>query len=98
VQMIFGLHGIALPRDAKDQFLSGAEVKFAAAQAGDLAFFAKPGAGITHVGMCAGDGRVLHASGRVRLDALTEAGIAANQSIETPYSLAGLRRVLPIGV
>ncbi|MGH7649574.1 MAG: C40 family peptidase, partial [Gemmatimonadaceae bacterium] len=65
VQSVFGLHGIALPRDARDQAERGAAVEAGEAlgrlAAGDLAFFSDRGDGpITHVGIALGESRLVH--------------------------------------
>jgi gamma-D-glutamyl-L-lysine dipeptidyl-peptidase len=62
VQSIFGLHGIPLPRDAKDQAACGADVGgLDAVMAGDLLFFSDRADGrITHVALALGDRRIVH--------------------------------------
>ena len=78
VRLLFGLEGIALPRDARDQFAALEEwvrpVDPARIRLGDLVFFGSPGGGIDHVGIGAGGrpGRMVHASGLVRLSSLAE--------------------------
>lgn len=53
--------GVAVPRDADDQAASGDPVPVAAAEAGDLVFFTRPGDRAPHhVGVWAGDGSMLH--------------------------------------
>ncbi len=42
---------------------------------GDLAFFKNSEGRIVHVGIALGDDRIIHASGRVRVDHLDEDGI-----------------------
>jgi len=66
VQFAFGLHGIALPRDADEQARSGLAVQSPAA--GDLLFFGKDS--VTHVAVALGPDRFLHARGEVRINAL----------------------------
>ena len=66
VQRIYGLHGVALPRDSDQQSATGEPVEdrdWSGVRDGDLAFFAEtPGGRATHVGMLAAGGRLLHAS------------------------------------
>jgi cell wall-associated NlpC family hydrolase len=66
VQTVYGLHGIALPRDTTDQVMMGNSVGTDPRrwQAGDLVFFGR--SRVTHVGICTGRGRVIHARGFVR--------------------------------
>ena len=94
VQMIFKICGYKLKRDAKDQALQGTAVaSLAEASLGDLVFFGQP-TEITHVGICLGEGKILHANGMVREDTLTEQGIF-NEQLQTlthPFQL--IRRIL----
>jgi hypothetical protein len=65
VQSVFGLHGIALPRDARDQAERGTPVAdgrgLAALDAGDLAFFSdRDDGGITHVAVVLGAMTLVH--------------------------------------
>ncbi len=63
VQTVFGLHGIALPRDAGDQALCGVETspEAGALAAADLLFFSDRDDGrITHVAIALGHGRIVH--------------------------------------
>ncbi|MGE5480067.1 MAG: C40 family peptidase [Chloroflexota bacterium] len=53
--------GITLPRTAHQQFLHTRRVDLDDCKPGDLIFFSKGGA-ITHVGIYAGDGDLIHAS------------------------------------
>lgn len=62
VQTVFGLHGVALPRNAAQQSEIGDAVESVdKTEAGDLAFFSDTGDGvISHVGLVVGEGRVAH--------------------------------------
>jgi len=62
VHLVLRRCGVTVPRDGHDQ-AAAAPVRVDPAEAvvGDLLFFAEPGAEIHHVGICAGDGRMLHA-------------------------------------
>jgi len=69
VQSVFSLHGFQLARDSLDQFKAGSRVT--QSQPGDLWFFAFDGGPVSHVGICMGDTRMIHASetrGCVALD------------------------------
>ncbi|MGC8668011.1 MAG: NlpC/P60 family protein [Chthonomonadales bacterium] len=69
VQRLYWLCGTTIPRDAHEQAASNAfeEVDLGDAQGGDLLFFGSGTGmdreGITHVGMCLGDGRFIHSAG-----------------------------------
>ena len=73
VQTIAARHGIPLPRDARQQAralgLSRGSRRSAPewpAKPGNIAFFGAPGHPVTHVGLAANRGRLLHALGAVR--------------------------------
>jgi cell wall-associated NlpC family hydrolase len=95
VQQVFRLHGKELPRDAYQQATIGADVLLIGeAQPGDLAFFDNPEGRITHVGLYLGDGRIIHASGRVRIDKLDHFGIYNQEEARYTHNLRLLKRVL----
>ena len=92
VQTIFGLHGVALPRDASQQASVGSEVKLAAdaLSAADLLFFSdRSDRRITHVAISLGGPRLVHLAlgrGGYRVEDLTDEG--------DPYVKALLGRYL----
>lgn len=69
VQLVFELHGYALPRDAWQQhgFAPARQVPISESEAGDLVYFSYDAKGIQHVGFHLGDGLLLHASGTVTI-------------------------------
>ncbi len=92
-QVCFKANGIWLPRDASQQATCGVEVCLCDMQRDDLAFFRNPEGRIIHVGICMGDGRIIHASGQVRIDRLDSQGIY-NERLQTyTHTLQTLRRV-----
>ena len=58
--LVYGVHGVRLPRDANDQAVAGRAVGAGGARAGDLAFFSSGGA-VSHVGFVTADHRLLNA-------------------------------------
>ncbi len=62
VQYVFDQAGISLPRTSSSQASKGEKVDKAFLSVGDLLFFKTGGKGISHVGIYAGDGKMLHAS------------------------------------
>lgn len=92
-QMVFALAGVPILRDASQQATMGHEIELIDAQANDLAFFANPEGRITHVGLMLDHDRIIHASGRVRIDTLLQAGIKSSTTGDITHNLAFLRRV-----
>jgi len=75
-QLMFRLLGISIRRDAWQQAEEGNTVDFVhEARPGDLAFFDNEEGRITHVGIVAGNTKIIHASGCVRVDTLDHEGI-----------------------
>lgn len=75
-QMVYKLVGMRIARDASQQALKGRTLSFVEeAQAGDLAFFDNKEGNITHVGIVLPQQRIIHASGKVRIDLLDHHGI-----------------------
>jgi len=82
VQALFGILGVALPRDSQQQREVGPDLALPipggpVSEAGDLLFFAPGGEAITHVALALGGWRILHAAssnGRVQEDDLSEDG------------------------
>ncbi len=75
VQAVHALHGVALPRDSRDQRAAGPELpdSWEDVRPGDLLFFAPEGRGVTHVALSLGGREILHAAagnGRVAVDDL----------------------------
>lgn len=69
VQLVFELHGYALPRDAWQQraFAPAHPMRLADSEAGDILYFSYDGTGTQHVGFHLGDGLLLHASSIVTI-------------------------------
>jgi hypothetical protein len=99
-QMIFILMGIYLPRDASEQAAEGDPVELLdLCEPGDLVFFDNDEGAIVHVGIVLtrnddGDLRVVHASGRVRIDKLDQEGIFNSDTKTYSHRLRMVRRVL----
>lgn len=92
IQVVFKMLNKPLPRDAKDQFLTGSEVAFEDRQPGDLAFFGKENH-ITHVGILSQKNEIIHAHGKVRKDRFDEQGIFNTPRNLYTHQLAGIKRV-----
>jgi len=75
-QYLYSLVGIQLPRDASQQINFGQTCNFISeAQAGDLAFFDDEEGNIIHVGIIYESGKIIHSSGKVRIDRIDHQGI-----------------------
>lgn len=92
-QVCFKANGIWLPRDASQQATCGVEVCLCDIQRDDLAFFHNPEGRIVHVGICMGDGRIIHASGCVRIDRLDSTGIFNEKDGTYSHHLHSIRRI-----
>ena len=73
---VYKLNGLNLPRSSREQYEAGAPVEQRYLLKGDLVFFSTAGVHkVTHVGIYAGEGRFIHASGRgknIRMDDLSK--------------------------
>jgi hypothetical protein len=91
-QQVFKICGFRLYRDAYQQHQQGAEVKYHEAKAADLAFFASNDK-VDHVGLILDDYKIIHASGRVKVEQITEEGIVdANKKLT--HKLVGIKRII----
>lgn len=72
-QYVFNEHGVALPREVRDQFKVGRSVKPNEVEPGDLLFFSTVAPGVSHVAIALGGGEFIHApssTGVVRVEHL----------------------------
>ena len=89
VQYAFGQHGVALPREVREQFRIGSEVRVAAVEPGDLIFFRTTGDGASHVGVAIGGDAFVHAP--------STRGVVRVEQFSAPYwarRIVGVRRML----
>ena len=95
-QMVLKMHGIKLKRDAWQQAGEGTLINLMAeARAGDLAFFDNEEDRITHTGILTGNGSIIHASGKVKVDAVDHHGIYDKNLGKYTHKLRTIRRILP---
>ena len=96
IQYAYARHGIRLPRMSRDQARSGAEVTpvVEALRPGDILLFsARPGSGVTHVGMYVGALKFIHSSSRgVMLSLLDPADPEGSYWLDR---WVGARRIIP---
>ncbi len=75
-QLVYKINGIKLMRDATQQSTQGQTISFISeAKNGDLAFFDNEEEEIIHVGILIDGDRIIHASGKVRIDNIDHYGI-----------------------
>ena len=95
VQMVYKIQGLKLLRDASQQAAQGEIISLLAeAEPGDLAFFDDAEGNITHVGMLIDPQRIIHCSGKVRIDALDHEGIYNVKLQKYTHKLRLIKRIL----
>lgn len=95
VQLAYMANGICLPRNASQQAIFGGDmISFIEeSTAGDLAFFGDEDK-ISHVGIITGDGRIIHASGKVRIDIIDHEGIYNTEKRCYTHKLRLIKRLV----
>ena len=94
-QMVYRMAGIDIPRDASLQVLEGSDYSFVEeALPGDLAFFGDDMGAITHVGILWEQNRIIHASGRVRVDKIDHQGIFNEDLKRYTHNLKVIKRLI----
>ena len=74
VQYVFAQHGLALPREVREQYRVGEEIGRDEVRPGDLVFFETVSDGASHVGIALGNAEFVHAPssrGVVRVERYT---------------------------
>ena len=93
-QTVYRIFDYNLPRDASDQFEHGTEIQFDHIEAGDLAFFDNEAGKIVHVGIVVEPGKIIHASGKVRIDNLDHQGIFNKELNQYTHRLRIIKNLL----
>ncbi len=94
-QLVYKMNGIKLLRDASQQAEQGELLSFVEeAVAGDLAFFDNEEGKIVHVGIVMDNNKIIHASGKVRIDGFDHHGIFNNELKMYTHQLRILKRVV----
>lgn len=95
-QMVYKICGYKLLRDSGQQVNQGkAVVSLAAARQGDLAFFQNGEGRIIHTGILLAEKKIIHASGKVRVDPMNEEGIQHAETRRITHQLSAIRRIMP---
>lgn len=93
--VVFKLAGIKLRRDAWQQSEQGILVSFIdQARPGDLAFFHNEEGKITHTGIILENQKIIHASGRVRIDSVDHYGIFNEELKKYTHQLRLIKRMM----
>lgn len=94
VQLCAKVAGFKLPRDASQQVNHGVTVNFISeARSGDIAFFENENRRITHVGILLSNDKIIHASGKVRIDTFDQTGIFNKETNRHTHVLSVIKRL-----
>ncbi len=92
-QLVYRFFNVALKRDARLQATQGEAIGFLQeARCGDLAFFDDEAGEITHVGILLNEQEIIHASGKVRIDKIDNAGIVNTDTHQRTHKLRIIKR------
>lgn len=94
-QVLYKMAGIAIPRDASMQVEAGEALTFVEeAQPGDLAFFDNDEGKIIHVGILWEKNKIIHSSGKVRIDNVDQFGIYDIDTRKYTHKMRLMRRII----
>ena len=94
-QLAYKLHRIRIPHDSFEQAECGTTVEFLSeAVPGDLLFFDEGSGKISHVGIYFGDDKIIHSSGRVRIDKIDHQGIFREEIKKYTHRLRVIKRIV----
>ena len=92
-QLVFRFFNFPLLRDAYLQATQGESIGFLQeARCGDLAFFDNAEGRIVHVGILLNEQEIIHASGKVRIDKIDNAGIVNTDTGQRTHQLRIIKR------
>jgi hypothetical protein len=95
MQTVFTVNGIALLRDAAQQATQGETISlFDEAEPADLIFFDNEEGKIVHVGLLTEKNKIVHASGRVRIDTIDHHGIYNNDIRKYTHKVRLIKRLI----
>jgi gamma-D-glutamyl-L-lysine dipeptidyl-peptidase len=93
-QVVYKLCGMRLKRDASQQAEQGITIKtLEESMPGDLAFFNNDAGKITHVGILLPQHKIIHASGKVRVDKIDPQGIFNEEKNSYSHNLRLIKRI-----
>ncbi|MFL9834906.1 C40 family peptidase [Chryseobacterium terrae] len=95
VQLVYKIHNVKMPRDTYQQAEVGEALSFVEeSQPGDLAFFENSEGKIIHVGIMLDNQKIIHASGKVRIDTLDSSGIFNKEMNKHTHKLRVIKSIL----
>lgn len=95
VQLVYKIHHVKMPRDTYQQAEVGEALTFIEeSQPGDLAFFENSEGKIIHVGIMLENQKIIHASGKVRIDTLDSSGIFNKELNKHTHKLRVIKSIL----
>jgi len=95
VQMVYKLNGYKLERDSHQQSKLGSPLSFIEeSEPGDLAFFDNEEGKITHVGIIMENNKIIHSSGKVRIDGIDQTGIYNSETKSHTHKLRVIKKIL----
>ena len=93
-QIVLRNQGIEIPRDASQQEKYGSPTLYKDRQKGDVAFFSNSVGKIIHVGILISKTKIIHASGRVKIDTIDDKGIFSQELNEYSHTLYSIKRMI----
>lgn len=94
-QILYKMAGISIPRDASQQAMTGENLSFVEeAHPGDLAFFDNDDGTIMHVGIIWEKNKIIHSSGKVRIDNVDHFGIFNIDTGRYTHQMRLMRRII----
>jgi gamma-D-glutamyl-L-lysine dipeptidyl-peptidase len=96
-QIVYKIAGIPIPRDVSQQALTGELFSFVEeALPGDLAFFDNENGEIIHAGIIWDKNKIIHSSGKVRIDNIDHAGIYNIETRRYTHNLRLMKRIISL--
>ena len=94
-QILYKMAGLTIPRDADQQAMLGENLTFVEeALPGDLAFFDNEEGAIVHVGVIWEKNKIIHSSGKVRIDNVDHFGIFNMDTGRYTHQMRLMRRLI----
>jgi gamma-D-glutamyl-L-lysine dipeptidyl-peptidase len=94
-QILYKMAGVKIPRDASQQAVVGENLSFVEeALPGDLAFFDNEDRAIIHVGVIWEKNKIIHSSGKVRIDNVDHFGIFNIDTGRYSHQMRLMRRII----